>query len=168
MATRSASRSTSSSRWDEKNDGATFIGNRSEQWPQECRGVPQDQSPEEGSSKTNSSGRWAKLIASKLELLGRGTNCEYVASDRDQTSHATLPHILYPGWIKGLGVIHDFPNPHPVWDIAFFGHVTDATENFDRMSHRVYSKDTHRTALGIVHSHDVFDQRGISCTIAAD
>src|SRR5947209_8000694 len=107
-------------------------------------------SPDEGSSSTSSSGRYASAISSPARAF-----CPF---ERER-----LPELLrvrlVPGGIEGARVAHQLVDAHPAWEIVFLRQIADARQDRDRFGNRIEAEHAHRSALRAQQTQNMFDER---------
>ena len=75
---------------------------------------------------------------------------------------------LVPLRVKRLRIAQQFMNSHPLGQIAIFGEIADAAEDFDGIGHRIEREDADTAGLGFEQAKDVADQGCLPCAVFAD
>ena len=73
-----------------------------------------------------------------------------------------------PARIESLGVAQQLPDAHPSRQVRFFGQVADASEDCDRIGHRIDAEQPAPARLRAPQPEQVFDQRRLAGAVLAD
>ena len=76
--------------------------------------------------------------------------------------------LVVPVREERLRVPHQLADPHPIRKVTFLGQIADAAQRADGILNRIETEDSHRSRLSLEHSQDVFDERRLAGSVAAD
>ncbi len=79
----------------------------------------------------------------------------------------SLGIVPVPIRVKGLGVRHEFPHPHPARQVAVFREVPDARQYLNRVRAWLQTEDPHRSCLCAQRAQQVLHQRGLARAVLA-